>query len=189
MPHALSSALATRHEALVIRLTALHRDVSTLATRRGKAPLAEQVRILAEGLISDCAPFLERGHRLPVASPDLDGLCVQLGQVLAQLEAYERRHTVWDGEKSAWLWQLHAGHQPVLRLKPQSKAAAPKPSTGHFGESLREKLERMILIRRNQAYELGFVAGRAARIGPPAPAGYAEPDASAKNNPRLDGLD
>lgn len=174
--------LASRHEALFLRLTALHKDVSTLATRKGPRETPEPVRIVAEGLISECAPFRKTRDRLPVAAPDLAGLCVQLGQVLAQLADYERRHTFWDGTLDCWCWRLDEGTMPVKRLKPQIKAPPPQsldPSP------IREKLERMIIANRNSAYERGFEAGRVARIGPPVPQGFPEPDASAKDNPRL----
>lgn len=55
-----SHGLAARHEALFLRLTALHRDVTALATRRGRGGLNETVRIMAEGLVAECVPFLER---------------------------------------------------------------------------------------------------------------------------------
>ena len=181
-----SLSLASRHETLVIRLTALHKDVTTLATRRGRQALPDTVRILAEGLMADCAPFREPRDRLPVAAPDLSGLCVQLGQVLAQLENYERCHTFWNAGENCWCWRLDGATTPVKRLKPQlmQTSAAAQGNSG-----LRDKFTRMILVNRNQAYERGFEAGRAARIGPPVPPGFAEPDASADNNPRLADLD
>lgn len=178
-------SLATRHEALVLRLTALHKDVSALATRRGRQDLSETVRVLAEGLMAECAPFRASRDRLPVAAPDLGGLCVQLGQVLAQLEHYERCHTFWSVGENCWCWRLAGGTAPVRRLKPQPTTAP----VGPRGQDLRDKLGKMIVARRNQAYELGFEAGRAARIGPPVPPDCVEPDAIAENNPRLLSLD
>lgn len=180
-----SHGMAARHEALFLRLTALHKDVTALATRRGRGELPETVRIVAESLIAECAPYRDTRDRLPVAAPDLAGLCVQLGQVLAQLADYEHRHTLWDAAEACWVWQLADTTVPVRRLKPRSKMSAAEPRN----DDLREKLGRMILVRRNQAYELGFEAGRAARIGPPVPPGFVEPDSIAENNPRLRGLD
>lgn len=181
-----SHGLAARHEALFLRLTALHKDVTTLATRRGRGELPETVRITAESLMAECAPYRGTSDRLPVAAPDLAGLCVQLGQVLAQLADYEHRHTLWDAGENCWVWQLEGATIPVRRLKPQPPQ---KPEPARGASSLRESFTRMILTNRNMAYERGFEAGRVARIGPPAPAGFPEPDALAKNNPRLADLE
>jgi hypothetical protein len=177
--------MAARHEALFLRLTALHKDVMALATRRGRGELPETVRIVAEGLMAECAPFRDTRDLLPVAAPDLAGLCVQLGQVLAQLADYEHRHTFWNAVENCWRWQLEGATTPVKRLKPQPTTT---PSGPH-NHDLRDKLGKMIVARRNQAYELGFEAGRAARIGPPVPPGFVEPDSIAESNPRLRGLD
>jgi hypothetical protein len=177
---------ASQHEALFLRLTALHKDVGTLATRKGPRDTPDGVRIVAEGLLCECAPFRKTRDRLPVAAPDLAGLCVQLGQVLAQLADYERRYTFWDEALDCWCWRLEEGITPVKRLKPQIKAPPPQ-SRGP--SPMREKLERMIIANRNSAYERGFEAGRVARMGPPLPKGFDDPDASARNNPRLADLE
>lgn len=51
----------------------------------------------------------------------------------------------------------------MQRLRPQ----LPPPPTTFKGENMRDKLGTMITRRWQQAYEDGFQAGRAARIGPP----------------------
>lgn len=71
-----------------------------LGAKKPNADVSDALRISAEGLLSDCAPFIrQRGERLPVAAPDLMGLAAQLGQALAALEAWESRHTSWDEQR------------------------------------------------------------------------------------------
>ena len=54
---------AELHEALHLRLSTLYRDVAAMAARRPGAKLVESVRIVAEGLLADCAPFTrQRGE-------------------------------------------------------------------------------------------------------------------------------
>ncbi|MFO3796924.1 MAG: hypothetical protein ACK8QZ_06515, partial [Anaerolineales bacterium] len=108
MPHDITTqAMAERHEALWISLSALHKDIIALGAKKPQAPVSEAVRISAESLLSDCAPFIRRrGERLPVAAPDLAGLAVQLGQALAALEAWESLHTVMDARFNCRMWNL-----------------------------------------------------------------------------------
>jgi len=180
---------AELHEALHLRLSTLYRDVAAMAARRPGAKLVESVRIVAEGLLADCAPFTrQRGERLPVAAPDYGGLLVQLGQALAQLDAYEARFAYWDRRRAARVWRI-AGHEPlpIMRLKPQISYDGLKTAKGR---DMREQLARLIDARNDSIFEQGFAAGRAARVGPPAPSGAdpVEPGGTPKTYPRLRGL-
>lgn len=138
-----TTALAERHEALWLSLTALHKDIAALAAKKPGAPVSEPVRITTEGLLSDCVPFLrKRGNRLPVAAADLLGLSVQLGQALAAIERYELAHSGWDAEQHCFAWRVDGGSVPVRRLRPQVAGAAPGASREM--EQLQEKLARRI---------------------------------------------
>src|SRR5215217_1975385 len=84
---------AERHEALWLRMHALHKDICAIAAKKPEAPVGESERILAEGLIRDCGPFLTKPiDAMPVAALHYAGLAVQLGQFLARLEDFENRH-------------------------------------------------------------------------------------------------
>lgn len=178
-PPVVTHALAERHEALWLRLTALHKDLGGLAAKKPAAPVGEALRITAESLLSDCRPFAAgRGQRLPVAAPDNAGLLVQLGQALALLDGFEARHSFWSAGKSCRCWRVNQGDLPVLRLRPN----LPPPATDARGRNLRALLAKQLDQRWNGVYENGFAAGRAARQGPPAPD---EPDpAPARTAPR-----
>jgi len=58
------------------------------------------------------------------------------------------------------------------------------------GRDMREQLARLIDARNDSIFEQGFAAGRAARVGPPAPSGAdpVEPGGTPKTYPRLRGL-
>ena len=163
-PPKTTHSLALRHEALWLALTALHRDVSALAKKHPATAVSEPLRIAAEGLLADGAPFLPRKRmRLPVAAPELMGLAVQLGQALAGLEAWETGHSFWDAGKACRCWRVGGEGLPVMRLRPQ----LPPPPTVHGGVSIREALAKRIDQRRSGDFEAGFAAGRAARQGKP----------------------
>ncbi|MGV8831555.1 MAG: hypothetical protein ACOH2N_06225 [Devosia sp.] len=53
-----TAALAERHEALWLSLCALHKDITALGVKKPNAPTTQAVRIAAEALLSDCAPFI-----------------------------------------------------------------------------------------------------------------------------------
>lgn len=178
-------SIAERHEALWLRLHALHRDVTALASKRSAGKVSTAVRMTAEGLLSDCAWF-EGGKpgRLPVAAPDLAGLIVQLGQALAVLDGWESRNTTWDAGRNCQVWQVAGDKLPVRRLRPRS--VAPTIDGGRMTPSEgRDKIIKLIGIRHSQGYEQGFAAGRAARIGPPLPGD----DPIYPVYPRDDGMD
>ena len=158
-------ALAERHEALWIGLAALHRDVLALGAKRPGAAVSDAVRSRAEGLLSDCLPFLAQNRiRLPVAAPDMAGLAVQLGQGLAALEAWESQRSFVDPVLGCRMWRVTGARLPIMRLKPPAAALA-KPRQDV--EELREKLIKRIHGQRAQDFQNGFRAGQAARQGKP----------------------
>lgn len=149
---------AERHEALWLSLSALHKDTVALGAKKPNAAVSDALRIAAEGLLSDCAPFTrKRGERLPVAAPDLAGLAAQLGQALAALESWESRHTTWDERFNCRIWHLDGGYLPIMRLKPPAAALRFKRDDPAV---LRVKLaERYDQLRLRDFYN-GFDAGR-----------------------------
>lgn len=159
-----SQDLAERHEALWLRLTALHHDTAAIAAKKPDAPVSDTLRIAAESLLADAVPFLPYPKmRLPVAAPELMGLSVQLGQALAWLDAWEARHAFWNAAMNCRCWRIGTGSLPVMRLRPQVTPPAVTPD----GTSLREKFLRQVEQRRSGDFERGFAAGRAARDGKP----------------------
>lgn len=151
-------AMAERHEALWLALTALHKDVLALGAKKPAAPVPDGLRILAEGLLSDCAALIRRrGERLPVAAPDLAGLAAQLGQGLAGIEGWESQHTSWDERFHCRIWQVPEGYLPIMRLKPPAAALNFKRMDVSV---LREKLDERFTARRLRDFYNGFGAGR-----------------------------
>ena len=164
-PGRTTQALAERHEALWLSLTALHKDIVALGAKKPDAAVSDPVRIAAEGLLNDCAPFTRKRHdRLPVAADDLAGLAVQLGQALAGLDAWESLHTSWDARFNCRIWDLQSGYLPIMRLKPPAMAL--KQERTDYAD-LRNKLALRIDQRQRGIYQKGFEAGRAARAGAP----------------------
>lgn len=166
-------SLAERHEALWLRLTTLHRDVSALAAKKPDAEVGGSERAMAEGLMAEARPFLSEGRsRLPVAAPLLAGLAVQLGQVLAQMETFENRHAFWDAGQGLRCWRVTGDPLPMTRLRQLGKV----PQASSQGDSkVRETFMRMMKNRERFLYQEGFRKGQAARLGPPDPA-HLEPD-------------
>ena len=185
-PPTITHSLAEQHEALFLRLTALHTDLVAIAGKRaGSQKVSDAIRVTAESLLSDCAPFA-MGGRLPVAAGDAAGLLVQLGQALAQLDAFEAGHSFWHSGQKCRCWRVKQGLLPVQRLRPE---LPPEPKT-YKGEDMRGKLDVMIKRRWQAAYESGFRAGQAARLGPPGPHETLEPEAAfSETYPRIRSLD
>lgn len=153
-PPRVTHALAERHEALWLSLAALHKDIAALAAKKPAAPVSEPVRITAEGLLSDCVPFIRRrSHRLPVAAGDLAGLAVQLGQALAGLEAWEAANSQWRADLNAFVWKVKAAEPlPVMRLRPRlvpANLTGPDPKRAAESRKIRDKLvERIQALQR-----------------------------------------
>lgn len=123
-PPRVTHALAARHEALWLRLTALHAQIAAVAARRPQAPVSAQTISVAEALLRDAQVFLGLGDVLPMAAPDHGGLLTQLGQALAGLDAWEAANAEWRGAVNAFVWKV-AGDTPlpVQRLRPKLSAA------------------------------------------------------------------
>lgn len=161
-------SLAERHEALWLRLTTLHKDISTLAAKKPDAAVGGSERAVAEALIAEARPFLvEAKNRLPVASPLLAGLAVQLGQVLAQMENFENRHAFWDAAQGVRCWRLTDDSLPIGRLRQVGKGIQ---AEAQGDSNMRETFMRLMKNRERFLYQEGFRKGQAARLGPPNPA-------------------
>ena len=155
----ISAARAERHEALVLKLEALLHELRPLALRQPAAAVPEDLRALAEGLLYDAIAFAPRKERklFPVAAPELGALALQLSQVLASLEAYEVRHTLWSREHGAYVWRLSRGDlTPVARLRPQLLQPAARSADA---DRYRDKVIGLIKARIAEAYEEGLAAG------------------------------
>lgn len=165
----ISHALAMRHEALWLRFHALHKDICAIAAKKPDALVGESERIVAEGLIHDMRPFLQKPIKpLPAAALHFAGLAVQLGQFMARLEDFENRHAHWDGKRFCRVWRIEGEGVgvPVGRLRQEVK---PHELKTHDGKNMREVLAKRLEQRDRRIFEMGFEAGQAARIGPPPP--------------------
>ena len=145
---AVTHALAARHEALWLKLTALHGQIAPIAARRLLGLVSASSIMIAESLLREAMPFLDTADRLPVAAVDHGGLVTQLGQALAQLEHWGSLNTVWRPELNAYVW-LVAGPEPlpVRRLRPKlvtPVAARPDPKREAYVADLRAKLAKRI---------------------------------------------
>lgn len=158
-------ALAEQHEALWLRVTALHKDSVALGAKKPDGAVPDSLRIAAEGLLYDCVPFgpHSRRSRLPVAARDMGGLAVQLGQALAGLDAWESQRSYLDPRFDCRMWRVKAGQLPIMRLKPPAGAL---PVHRDISE-LRAKVVRRIEGKRQSDFERGFAAGRSAGQGRP----------------------
>ena len=157
-PH-LTAARAERHEALVLKLEALLHELRPLALRQSAAAVPEDLRALAEGLLYDARDFAARRHRqtFPVAAPELGALALTLGQVLAGLEAYEVRHTLWSREHGAYVWRRSRGTTtPIARLRPQLLQV----QTTVESERHRAELTRLFKARIDRAFAEGVEEGQ-----------------------------
>ena len=156
---------AERHEALWLRLHALHKDICVIAAKKPEALVGESERIVAESLIRDCRPFLTKPiDALPVAALHFAGLAIQLGQFLARLDDFENRHAYWDPKRNGRMWRTGGEPVPVMRLRQELAAYELKT---YKGQNLREELAKRLRQMDARHFESGFAAGRAARLGPP----------------------
>lgn len=157
IPPRVTHALAARHEALFLRLTALHAQIAAVAARRPQAPVSAQTTSVAEALLRDAQVFLGQSAALPMAAPDHGGLLTQLGQALAGLEAWEAANAEWRGALNAFVWKV-AGDPPlpVQRLRPKLSAATAPHADPQYAAykakmaDLRDRLAQRIDQFRNR---------------------------------------
>ena len=152
---------ARRHEAVVVRLEALLREVRLLAARRPEGRVNAALRAAAEGLLQEMQMFIEQRRReaLPVAAHTLGALAVQLGQARAGLEAFELVHASWSARHKAFAWRTRSGPVPVGRLKPAvADEASDKVDRRRHNELLRQFEGRI-----ERAYDEGFEDARTGR--------------------------
>jgi len=156
-------ALAERHEALWLRLKALIDQVAATAHRHPHKPVTAQTRNVAEAILGEARVFLPRGtrERLPPAAPDWGGLLTQLGQVLAQMEAYEAQNTGWDQASGARVWRSAHDTFPVRRLAPRIVVKHPSVSAPRQPDITKE-LGKMMKGRFHAEYQRGFEDGQKA---------------------------
>lgn len=161
-PPRVTPVLAARHEALWLRMTALHAQVAAIAHKRPTAKLPEATRVVAEGLLSDAYGFGAAPLVLAVAALDHGGLLTQLGQAMVALEIWESGQTGWHGELDCLVWLVEGAPLPVKRLRPK---LAPPPAKTRDMTELRAKLAKRIAQKEQrlyyQGYDEGLAAGRA----------------------------
>lgn len=121
--------LAARHEALLLKLTALHAQITAVATKRPQTPVCAHTTSVAEDLLRAALPFLAKGERLPMAAPDHGGLLTQLGQAMACMDHWEASRLRWDEQQKAYFWQVK-GPLPVRRLRPKLVGQGSRPALG-----------------------------------------------------------
>lgn len=155
-PQSVSAARARQHEALVVRLEALLRELRPLAARRPEGLVAPALRRAAEDLLADTMHFLPRRRReaLPVAARGLGALAVQLGQARAALEAFELVHAGWSARLKAFAWHTRGGPMPVGRLRPESAEA--DLADDKLGKQRRAEFLKQFEARIERAYDEGY---------------------------------
>ena len=151
-----SAARARQHEALVVKLEALLRELRPLAARRPAGCVPGALRIAAEGLLGDTQRFLPHRRRdaLPVAAGTLGALVVQLGLARAGLEAFELVHAGWSNKLKAFAWRTGGGPLVVRRLRAPSATedvAADKQQKRRHHE-----MRAVFESRIERAYEEGY---------------------------------
>ena len=153
---------AEAHEALVTRTVRLLRQAEAVSSRRPDEPVSPAVAALAADLLFEARRFAKGAAALPMPAPTHVGLAAQLGQALAQLEAFEALHTVWDARFKAFVWRLSRGRvQPVARLR---QPVTP-PSETRDSHTLRDLLAKRMQAKFEEEYERGYAAGKAEREG------------------------
>lgn len=171
MPDAiLTRDRAAAHEALVIRLLSLVRQVEAVALRRPAEPVPAETRIAAEGLLYDTEHLLLPGRRsrpLPPAAQGFAGLATQLGQALARLEAFEVEHSMWNGTLNCLVWRTAAPHPlPVRRLRPRIVTPPGSERQSREAELIRKKLIAHLTERYEEGYEQALKDAREGRVLP-----------------------
>jgi hypothetical protein len=152
---------ARRHEALVVTLEALLREVHLLAARRPQGRVNAALRAAAEGLLFEAGQFAARRRReaLPAVALTLGPLAVQLGQARAGLETFELLHASWSARHKAFAWRTRGGPVLVGRLKP----AAADQVSGKLDRRRHAEILRQIDARLQRAYDEGFEDARTGR--------------------------
>ena len=163
----ISRRLAAQHEGVYLRLVALTRQAEAQGQRRPELGVPEPVRVLAEAALFDARVFHQprpSARLLPAAAPHYGALAAQLAAALAELVAFEARHSGWDDSLKAFLWRVAGPPLPIGRLRPKldSKTYA---TNRQESRDLRDKLARQIqaLKRSHEPDELK------ARAYPPRP--------------------
>ena len=150
IPPRVTHALAARHEALWLRLAALQAQVMAVALRRPRAPVSAQSARVAEMLLREAGPFLVPGAVPPPAAADYGGLCTQLGQAIAGLEAWEAVNSQWHSGLMAYVWLVQGqAPLPVRRLRPRlAGPEAPHADPAYAAYKARMADLRQKLVRR-----------------------------------------
>lgn len=168
----ISRRLAAQHEGVYLRLVALTRQAEALGQRRPELGVPEPVLVLAEAALFDARVFHQprpSARFLPAAAPHYGALAAQLASALAELVAFEARHSGWDDSLKAFLWRVAGPPLPIGRLRPKldSKTYA---ANRQESRDLRDKLARHIqALKRSHEPDEPKARAYPPRPTPPAP--------------------
>jgi hypothetical protein len=139
----ISKAQAAAHEALYPRVERLTRQAEAIGTKRPNAPVPEETRTIAEGLLFDVQAFRPSRTRrgLPPAASSFAALASQLGQALAALDAFEAAHSEWNGVLKCRVWRTgFQPEQPVARLRQEPEVPLSPGTRKVMGRMIAEML-------------------------------------------------
>ncbi|WEK04061.1 MAG: hypothetical protein P0Y65_18030 [Candidatus Devosia phytovorans] len=154
----LSRRKADLHEALHLRLIPLLRLAEGMALRRPGGLVDAQMRSLAEAALFDARGFRPRSRHecFPHAVLHYAPLAGQLGAALADLGAFQARHSHWDGGLGAQVWDVEGSLLPVRRLMPKltngpgRAAAATVAAVAAREAAALEEMRRKVELRIQQ---------------------------------------
>lgn len=188
-PKPITPRLIERHETLFPKLQALARRVEAQAARRPQGAVSDALRAEAEALLFEAETLVEfRAHAaLPVAAPHLGGLAGQLRAALADLLAFEARHSHWDARANASVWALARGSRTVKRLMPRPGSRAAAQAAARAEKEAQTQAAKMADLRAKLVKRLTQFRMRETippeAAEPPAPAQAAAPDKSGSHRP------
>lgn len=139
----LNARQAQAHEALLVRICALHDQLKPLAAKHPEGSVSPFVTRLAAEMLGAVAWFAGEKRAGGVPAADLAGLAVQLSEARAKLEHFEAQHSAWHKDQNAHVWLLRNGTVPIKRLRPHT-TKPPRPQDDPEARQRRKELERRI---------------------------------------------
>ncbi len=153
---------ADRHEAVYVRLARLARQIEAMALRQPALGVPDSLRVAAETLLYDLAPFLPGPRGLGAAAPDMAGLAAQLGQGLAGLDVFEAVNTAWNPEIKARVWLL-PGKPLVVRRHHPATTRIETDQQRQAMTAMRSTVYAQLNRKAAQSYREGYEDGSTGR--------------------------